>query len=100
RCNLCSAVMGIWHIKLLKLAFRARESEWHCTLHSSGATQGWINERAHELRGPLSQSLCVQTLVCISYLWLEKVYVVHLLMALIECTCVRVHNNKTLLHKT
>ena len=30
--------MGIWHIKLCKLAFRARESEWHCTLQSSSAT--------------------------------------------------------------
>src|SRR4029434_556239 len=41
---------------------------------------------AHELRGPLSQSLYVKSLLCISYLWLKKVYFVHLLMALIECT--------------
>src|SRR4029434_8911866 len=41
---------------------------------------------AHELRGPLSQSICVKSLLCISYLWLKKVYFVNLLMALIECT--------------
>ena len=51
-------------------------------------SQGWINEPgAHELRGPLGQSLCVKSLLCISYLWLKKVYFIHLLMALIECTC-------------
>src|SRR4029434_914614 len=62
--------------------------------------QGWINERAYraqaqgppELRGPLSQSLCVKSLLCISYLWLKKVYFVHLLMALIECTCAVLEN--------
>src|SRR4029434_11191177 len=42
---------------------------------------------AHELRGPLGQSLCVKSLLCISYLWLKKVYFINLLMALIECTC-------------
>src|SRR4029434_4380982 len=41
---------------------------------------------AHELRGPLRQSLYVKSL-CSSYLWLKKVYFVNLLMALIECTC-------------
>ena len=39
---------------------------------------------AHELRGSLSQSLCVRSLLCSSYLWL---YFVNLLLALIECTC-------------
>src|SRR4029434_2715438 len=47
---------------------------------------------AHELRGPISQSLCVKSLLCISYLWLKKVYFVHLLMALIECTCAVLEN--------
>src|SRR4029434_1984757 len=47
---------------------------------------------AHELRGPLSQSVCVKSLLCISYLWLKKVYFVHLLMALIECTCAVLEN--------
>src|SRR4029434_10196169 len=39
---------------------------------------------AHELRGPLSQSLCVKSLLCVSYL---RLYFVNLLLALIECTC-------------
>src|SRR4029434_5314498 len=47
---------------------------------------------AHELRGPLSQSLCVKSLLCISYFWLKKVYIVHLLKALIECTCAVLEN--------
>ena len=42
---------------------------------------------AHELRGPLSQSLCVKSMLCISDLWLKEVYFVNLLLALIECTC-------------
>ena len=54
--------------------------------------QGWINERAYELKGPLSQILCVKSLLCISYLWLKKVYFVHLLMALIEYTCAVIEN--------
>src|SRR4029434_9297842 len=41
----------------------------------------------HELKGPLSQSLCVKSLLCISYLWLKEVYIFNLLLALIECTC-------------
>ena len=28
----------------------------------------------NELRGPLSQSFCVKSLLCISYLWLKEVY--------------------------
>ena len=57
------------------------------TIHCS--RDGSINERAYraQARGPLSQNLCVKSLLCISYLWLKKVYFVHLLMALIECTC-------------
>src|SRR4029434_10910427 len=47
---------------------------------------------AHELRGPLSQSLCVKSLLCISYLWLKNVYFFHLLMALMESTCAVLEN--------
>ena len=47
---------------------------------------------AHELRGPLSQSLCVKSLLCISYLWLKEVYFVNMLLALIECTCAVLEN--------
>ena len=47
---------------------------------------------AHELRGPLNQSLCVKSLLCISYLWLKNVYFLYLLMALIECTCAVLEN--------
>ena len=47
---------------------------------------------AHELRGALSQSLCVKSLLCISYLWLKEVYFVNLLLALIECTCAVLEN--------
>src|SRR4029434_10911036 len=47
---------------------------------------------AHELRGPLSQSLCMKWLLCISYLWLKEVYFVNLLLALIECTCAVLEN--------
>ena len=47
---------------------------------------------AHELRGPLSQSLWVKSLLCISYLWLKEVYFVNLLLALIECTCAVLEN--------
>src|SRR4029434_4394552 len=46
----------------------------------------------HELRGPLSQSLCMKSMLCISYLWLKKVYFVNLLMAFIECTCAVLEN--------
>src|SRR4029434_9122337 len=46
---------------------------------------------AHELRGPLSQSLYVKSL-CSSYLWLKKLYFVNFLMALIECTCAVLEN--------
>src|SRR4029434_4157339 len=60
---------------------------YHCN-------QGWINERAYraQAQGPLSQSLCVKSLLCISYLWLRKVYFVHLLMGLIEYTCAVLEN--------
>src|SRR4029434_7447779 len=44
---------------------------------------------AHELKGPLSQSLCVKSLLSISYLWL---HFVHLLLALNECTCAVLEN--------
>ena len=47
---------------------------------------------AHEFRGALSQSLCVKSLLCISYLWLKEVYFVNLLLALIECTCAVLEN--------
>ena len=47
---------------------------------------------AHELREALSQSLCVKSLLCISYLWLKEVYFVNLLLALIECTCAVLEN--------
>ena len=46
------------------------------TFKINHSTQGWITERAyraHELRGPLSHSLCVKSLLCISYLWLKEV---------------------------
>src|SRR4029434_7962620 len=42
--------------------------------------------------GPLSQSLCLKSLLCISYLWLKEVYFVNLLMALIECSCAVLEN--------
>src|SRR4029434_6033253 len=75
---------------------------------------------AHELRGPLSQSLYVKSL-CSSYLWLKKLYFVNIrggLNVSLICgwkwcillhvlthgflirPCVRVNNNNTLQHET
>ena len=34
----------------------------------------------------------MKSLLCISYLWLKKVYFVNLLMGLIECTCAVLEN--------
>src|SRR4029434_2983922 len=50
---------------------------------------GLTGPGAHELRGPLNQSL---SLLCISYFWLKEVYFVNLLLALIECTCAVLEN--------
>src|SRR4029434_10357396 len=47
---------------------------------------------AHELRGALSQSLCVKSLLCISYLWFNEVYFVNLMLTLIECSCAELKN--------
>src|SRR4029434_5957216 len=46
----------------------------------------------HELRGPQSQSLCMKSLLCISYLWLKEVYFANLLLALIDGTCAVLEN--------